>query len=259
MLMFISRLAIGCVYGFAVIDYFKNETLHVHCTFDQDVDDPTAMSRVQSIRRSFRQSLQRMNIRRSMRGMQSVNRSYRPHSSPLVRSGSARPSFFNRVASIRRTTGTSTSTASKGSTPQGASAVAANIPPLRRDSIRTLTFTAPTHVGGSSLVHGLFVGTNQGAVLGFTIDIPTQKQRQTRSPIIMPIGMCLCTWNYFIITASVLEKEYNQRKNNAILFVGVIDGLNYLLDINDEGSYKQKGTHYLVMCTEEILRVRISK
>ena len=66
--------------------------------------------------------------------------------------------------------------------------VEAAIQPPRRDSIRTLQFTAPTHVTGSSLVHGLFVGTNQGAVLGFTIDPPQERHRQTRSPIVMPVG-----------------------------------------------------------------------
>ena len=51
------------------------------------------------------------------------------------------------------------------------------------------------------------------------------------------------------------DKEYNQRKNHSVLFVGIVDGLNYLLDANDEGSYKQKGTHYMIICTEDMLRV----
>jgi hypothetical protein len=235
----LSLVAVGCIYGFAVIDYMKNETIYVHCTFDQETEDINSMSRMQSIRRSFRQSLQRMNIRRSMRGTQSINRSYRPQDGPLRRSGSARPSFFNRTTSIRRTSGNINATANtKGkSSDKGANNVAAAAPaPLKRDSVRTIFFTAPTNMESSSLVHGMVVGTNQGAVLGYTIEMP--KQRNNRSPILMPI-----------------EKEFNQRKNQSVLFVGVIDGANYLLEVNDEGSYRQRGLHYLIMCTEDMLRV----
>lgn len=178
-------IAIGCVYGFAVVDYIKNETIYVHCTFDQTIENLTSMSRMQSIRRSFRHSMQRVNIRRSMRGLQSVNRSIRRSSdSPLVRSGSARPALFNRVSSVRRSRGANAASSAKENVPPQAVAT----PQVKRDSIRTIDFTAPTHVGGSSLVHGLLVGTNQGAVLGFTVDMPTSKQRGQRSPVIMPIG-----------------------------------------------------------------------
>ncbi|XP_019850338.1 PREDICTED: lethal(2) giant larvae protein homolog 2-like [Amphimedon queenslandica] len=233
-------VAIGCAYGFAVVDYIKNETIYVHCTFDQTIENLTSMSRMQSIRRSFRHSMQRVNIRRSMRGLQSVNRSIRRSSdSPLVRSGSARPALFNRVSSVRRSRGANAASSAKENVPpQSAVPQAVATPQVKRDSIRTIDFTAPTHLGGSSLVHGLLVGTNQGAVLGFTVDMPSSKQRGQRSPVVMPV-----------------DKEYNQRKNHSVLFVGVVDGLNYLLDANDEGSYKQKGTHYMIICTEDMLRV----
>lgn len=167
-----------------------------------DMEDPTTMSRVQSIRRSFRHSLQRVNIRHSMRGNQSVSRSVRPGSIRAVkggfggggpglqRTGSARPGTYNRVASVRRSgvgqnNLQTTEIRGRGAEPID---VQAAIQTPRRDSIRTLMFTAPTHVSGSSLVHGLLVGTNQGAVLGFTVDPPQQKHRQTRSPIVMPVG-----------------------------------------------------------------------
>ena len=153
------------------------------------------MSRMQSIRRSFRHSLQRVNIRHSMRGTQSINRSVRPGSmklgsSPLGRSGSARPATYNRISSVRRSGmgGASTLTMEirgKGAQPID---VQAAVQTPRRDSIRTLQFTAPTHISGSSLLHGLLVGTNQGAILGFTVDMPQERQRRVRSPIIMPVG-----------------------------------------------------------------------
>ena len=196
--MLYHRLAAGCIYGFAVVDFLKSETIYVHCTFDLDLDDPTTMSRMQSIRRSFRHSLQRVNIRHSMRGNQSVYRSVRPGSirggkgggQGLQRSGSARPGTYNRVASVRRSGMGGQSTLTTEIRGRGAEPidVQATIQTPRRDSIRTLQFTAPTHVSGSSLVHGLFVGTNQGAVLGYTIDPPQQRHRQTRSPIVMPVG-----------------------------------------------------------------------
>ena len=88
------------------------------------------MSRMQSIRRSFRQSLKRLNVRHSMRGTQSMQRSYRP--SNFVRTGSARPS----VAKSRRGAG-------------GAAAAATLTPPPKRDLIKTLTFTAPCHIAGN--------------------------------------------------------------------------------------------------------------
>ena len=50
-------------------------------------------------------------------------------------------------------------------------------------------------VAGNSSIHGVLVGTNQGGVLGFTLDMPSAKHRETRSPIIMPIGeyKAVCT------------------------------------------------------------------
>ena len=39
------------------------------------------------------------------------------------------------------------------------------------------------------------------------------------------------------------------------VFTGAIDGQGYLLDVNDSGSYKPKGTHYMIVCTEDLLRV----
>ncbi len=42
-----------------------------------------------------------------------------------------------------------------------------------------------------------------------------------------------------------------------MLFAGVVDQHNYLMDINDTGSYhsNSKGTQYLVVVTEEGLKV----
>ena len=52
------------------------------------------------------------------------------------------------------------------------------------------------------------------------------------------------------------DKEFNQRRNHATIFAGVIDSQSYLLDVNDQGSYhgSPKGTQHLVMVTEDAIK-----
>ena len=128
---FPCRIGVGCMYGFTIVDYFKNTTIHVASTFTETNMDQGHLSRMQSIRKSFRQSLKRLNVRRSLRGGQSTQRSFRP---ALVRSGSTRPSMKNRTAL----------SGGVGASP-GASNEPTPMPP-RRDSIRSITFTAPSHL-----------------------------------------------------------------------------------------------------------------
>ncbi|CAI8051354.1 LLGL scribble cell polarity complex component 2 [Geodia barretti] len=207
-------IAVGCVYGFTVVDFLKGDIIHIQSTFDSSSPDPTQMSRMQSIRRSFRQSLKRLNVRHSMRGAQSTQRSYRP--SNFVRSGSARPS----VAKSRR---------------GGGGGAGTMTPPPKRDFVKTMAFTAPCHLAGHSSWYGLLVGTNCGRLLTYTIDMPAPKHREARSPIVMPV-----------------EHNFNVKKDETVLFAGVIDAQSYLLDVNDEGSFRSaRGTQYLTVCTEE--------
>ena len=100
-------------------------------------DQGGALSRMQSIRKSFRQSLKRFDVRRSMRGLQSTQRSMRPN---LQRSGSTRPSMKNRTGGIGGGSGRAAST--------DASVEATPLPP-RRDIIKTINFTAPVQIGGT--------------------------------------------------------------------------------------------------------------
>lgn len=125
------------MYGFTIVDYLKNTTIHVSSTFTSEGNlDHGHLSRMQSIRKSFRQSLKRLNVHRSMRGGQSTQRSFRP---ALIRSGSTRPSMKNRTAVA----------AGVGPSP-GASNEPTPVP-TRRDSIRTITFSAPCHLARESL------------------------------------------------------------------------------------------------------------
>lgn len=121
----LPRVGVGCTYGFTIVDVVKSTTVHILSTFTEVVSEQSHLSRMQSIRKSFRQSLKRLNVRRSLRGGQSTQRSFRPS---LVRSGSTRPSMKHR------TTGAGASPAT--------SAEPTPMPP-RRDSIRFITFSAP--------------------------------------------------------------------------------------------------------------------
>ena len=111
--------------------------------------EPSHLSRMQSIRRSFRQSLKRLNVRQSMRGMQSIRRSYRPN---FVRSNSMRPSMKNKsygggVAGM----GGASAFGGGGAGVAGAPGSAEVTPvPIRRDSIRHISFAAPCHIAGES-------------------------------------------------------------------------------------------------------------
>lgn len=129
LLFFLCRIGVGCMYGFTIVDYLKNTTVHISSTFTEVNLEQGHLSRMQSIRKSFRQSLKRLNVRRSLRGGQSTQRSFRP---ALVRSGSTRPSMKNRAA------------VGGGSPP---TSVEATPMPPRRDSIRSITFSAPCHIG----------------------------------------------------------------------------------------------------------------
>lgn len=125
------------MYGFAIIDYLKNSTVHVSSTFTEADPDHGHLSRMQSIRKSFRQSLKRLNVRRSMRGGQSIHQSYRP---ALVRSGSTRPSTKNRAQAAKSGGG------GIGPSP-GASHEATPVAP-RRDTVKSFTFSAPCQIAG---------------------------------------------------------------------------------------------------------------
>ena len=46
------------------------------------------------------------------------------------------------------------------------------------------------------------------------------------------------------------------KKDETLLFTGVLDAQSYLLDVNDEGSFRSaRGTQYLIICTEEGIKV----
>ena len=116
--------------------------------FPTATQEPSHLSRMQSIRRSFRQSLKRLNVRQSMRGMQSIRRSYRPN---FVRSNSMRPSMKNKAYSGGVAGMGGASAFGGGAGVAGAPGSAEVTPvPIRRDSIRHISFAAPCHIAGES-------------------------------------------------------------------------------------------------------------
>ena len=62
---------------------------------------------------------------------------------------------------------------------------------------------------------------------------------------------------YIPLSLSFSERDFNMKKNQATLFLGVIDGQNYLLDVNDSGSYHAKGGQYIVIVAEDSIKVWI--
>ena len=115
---------------------------HHYFQFSPLVQNEIALTRMQSIRRSFRHSLKRFNVSRSMRNGQSTQRSVR--SNKFVRAGSIRVS--NRVTAKAPLAAAEPLPPPQ---PEPTPASAEMVPmALRRDSVRTISFMAPCHLGG---------------------------------------------------------------------------------------------------------------
>lgn len=113
---------------------------------------------------------------------------------------------------------------------------------------------------GHSLVHSVLIGTNQGGVLAYSVDVPSSKHRESRSPILMPIGKC-AYFRYLLLIILLLfssEKEFIVKKNCSVVFCGIMDHQLYLLDVNDSGSYhhnSSRGGQWMVVVTEDSIKV----
>lgn len=111
--------------------------------------------RLQSIRKSFRQSMRRFNLSRSMRASQSVSRPVRP--------GQERSRSFRGIGAAA-----------------GAMQSLTSEPTLKRDGVRILNFTPPICLSGTQTHYTLWAGTNLGAVLPFNIEMPNPNQRHEK-------------------------------------------------------------------------------
>ena len=148
------------------------------------------LSRMQSIRRSFRQSLKRLNVRQSMRGMQSIRRSYRPN---FVRSNSMRPSMKNKA---HGGVGGASVVGGRASVRASSAAGSAEVTPVpvRRDSIRQISFVAPCHIAGETFHKSLALCTEDVGIYNpilartlFTILCSVKSHTCTKLPI---VGKC---------------------------------------------------------------------
>lgn len=54
----------------------------------------------------------------------------------------------------------------------------------------------------------LLVGTNQGGIMAYTIDMPTEKHRDSKSPIVMPIGKVMYVPMYLCIVQLGRAPQY---------------------------------------------------
>ena len=111
--------------------------------------------RLQSIRKSFRQSMRRFNLSRSMRASQSVSRPVRP--------GQERSRSFRGIGAAA-----------------GAMQSLTSEPTLKRDGVRILNFTPPICLSGTQTHYTIWAGTNLGAVLPFNIEMPNPNQRNEK-------------------------------------------------------------------------------
>ena len=223
---FPCSVAVGSYYGFAVVDLVQNVCDLVHCTYDPDQMEQTS-TRLQSVRKSFRQSMRRFSLRRSLRGAQSVRRTLRPQQ-------------LQRGASSRG-----------GSLP--ATARAGSMAPVKRDSVRVMSFTTPLHVHGPYPTPTLWVGTGHGSVYGYYIEMPSAVDRDLKPVSILPV-----------------EKDYGRKRQFATLYVGVLDGHVMMEEVVSQqpsrfsprldsklDHHRHHPSHgqYLVVCTEEEIRV----
>ena len=159
-LLCLRSVAVGSYYGFAVVDLIQNVCDLVHCTYDPDQVEHTS-TRLQSVRKSFRQSMRRFSLRRSLRGGQSVRTTLR--SQQLQRGLSSRG----------------------GSLP--ATARLSTMAPTKRDSVRVMMFTTPLHIHGPYPTPTLWVGTGLGSVYGYYIELPSAVDRDLKPVGVLPV------------------------------------------------------------------------
>jgi len=149
--------------------------------------------RLQSIRKSFRQSMRRFNLSRSMRASQSVSRSVRP--------GQERSRSFRGIGAA-----------------SGAIQPLTNDTVLKRDGMRTLAFTPPICLSGTQTHYTLWAGTNLGSVLPYSIEVPNPNQRHDKPITIQPVTKDYSKRkNFAVLFVGVLDGchllEWSERGN----------------------------------------------
>ena len=86
-------------------------------------------------------------------------------------------------------------------------------------SIYLLTFKLCVICVGHALVCSVVVGTNQGGVMAYSIDVPSSKHRNSKSPILMPIGKTLITISsglYVRLKCLILQKKNIMRRKTTV-------------------------------------------
>lgn len=225
-LLHFCRVAVGSYYGFAVVDLIQNVCDLVYCTYDPDQVDHTS-TRLQSVRRSFRQSMRRFSLRRSLRGGQSVRQTLRPQQ--LQRGASSRGGSL--PATVRMGT----------------------MAPAKRDSVRVMSFTSPLHIHGPYPTPTLWVGTGLGSVYGYYIELPSAVDRDLKAVSILPVEKDYGKKKQFAtLYVGILDGHVMMEEAGSQLLSKHSPRPDSRLDHH---RHHLPHGQYLVVCTEEEIRV----
>ena len=216
--------AVGSYYGFAVVDLVQDVCSLVHTTYDPDQPEHN-MTRLQSIRKSFRQSLRRFNLRRSLRASQSARRTLRP--GQLQRGASGRG----------------------GSMPATARMGTVSVP-QKRDSIRTIVFTPAIQAHGPYPVPTLWVGTGLGSVLSYYIEMPSDVDRDLKAVSILPLDKEYGKKKQFATLFVGVLDGLNMLNDKTMMHLS-----KYHHRPDSKMGHHHNHNQYVVICTEEELRV----
>lgn len=217
-------VAVGSYYGFAVVDLVQSVCNLVHTTYDPDQPEQN-ITRLQSIRKSFRQSLRRFNLRRSLRASQSARRTLRP--GQLQRGASSRGGSLPATARL----GTVSA-------------------PLKRDSIRTLVFTPPIQAHGAYPISTLWVGTGLGSVLSYYIEMPSDAERDLKAVNILPLEKEYGKKRQFATLFVGVLDGHSMLSDRTLIHTS-----KYHHRPDSKMGHHHSHNQYVVVCTEEEVRV----
>ncbi|XP_065899647.1 LLGL scribble cell polarity complex component 2-like [Dysidea avara] len=224
-------VAAGTCHGFAVGNFFLKAIVLNHCTILEENESAGNVTRMQSLRRSFRNSFRR---RRS------------------TRSGSL---TLRTRASVEESTNTATAAAIKRQRQRATSEPAPSVlpdsdgMPLTREqqSVVTNVLLAETYVTGTQQVEPcLFAATAGSVVIRYTLNIPAPEERLTRPT-----------------TGLVLGKDYTLLHQAPIVSVFILDHVGLplasLYEVDNEivPPPAQTAPHFVVVVTEEQIKIAL--
>ncbi|XP_065193626.1 LLGL scribble cell polarity complex component 2-like isoform X1 [Sycon ciliatum] len=216
----------GCRRGLSVIDYFQSRVLATECTILEEESRHT-LSRLQSIRKSFRLTVRR--IRNQSVRVLNGRRQRHNYDTPMAQ-GSA-----------------SAVSAAPPTRPKEKRETEEEIQ-QRRDQlgngVRCLMFSNTFAPGSSTLSPAAFGCTNSGRTFLYSMELPAEVNRYKETVALRPI-----------------EREFALRHGAPIIAFGVVDhsgrhiASSFEISMNRAKSADNRVPHYAVFCTEEQIKV----